>query len=383
MHTSRQQNATVDDAVTTVPPSSYIFLLRRLPPCGGGTEAQALTVVQSMDRMGYPARLLGGDVAANRVCRVPLSVYLPDSDVRVLGTLLFHVNLFIFLEKHRDRICGMCTFFLNETTIAAALWCRLRRKCLLFKVSGSGETGDFSRRNRSIRAGVAWRLVRKTAAAMVAVSHELVTEASRLGVPAVKVPNGIDTARFSPCTPAEPRPGSDAQRALCVGRLAPEKRFDRVISAIQALPDIHLTLVGTGPEEERLRNHAAACPAADRITFVGRCDDVLAHYRNTDVVIVSSDAEGLSNVMLEAMACGVPVITTPVSGAADAVTPENGIITSDFSETDLRRALTEFFARSQEQREAMGRHARETVVTRFDIANVAREYHTLFEGNIS
>lgn len=122
-----------------------------------------------------------------------------------------------------------------------------------------------------------------------------------------------------------------------VGRLVSQKRYDRLIQAFALLPRVpaagasggsgrrtELLIVGDGPLRGSLESLAADLGVADRVHFAGHRDDVAPIMAAVDLVVVSSDRESLANVMLEAMAVGVPVLSTPVSGALEALGADIG-----------------------------------------------------------
>ena len=112
-----------------------------------------------------------------------------------------------------------------------------------------------------------------------------------------------------------------------VGRLAAQKRFDRLIEAVAQLTDgTELLLVGEGALREELESLAADLGVADRVRFTGHREDVMRVMSALDLLVVSSDRESLANVMLEAMAAGVPVLSTPVSGAREVLEREVGAV---------------------------------------------------------
>ncbi len=118
-----------------------------------------------------------------------------------------------------------------------------------------------------------------------------------------------------------------------VTRLSAQKRIDRMIEAVALVPEAHLALAGEGELEEELRRRAAELGVQDRVHFLGYRGDVERVLAALDVFAVTSDREGMANAMLEAMAAGVPVVSTPVSGAAEALAPdgsgrEAGVIAS-------------------------------------------------------
>lgn len=106
-----------------------------------------------------------------------------------------------------------------------------------------------------------------------------------------------------------------------VGRLAEQKRYDRLVRAMAALPDAHLLVVGEGPERAALEGLADELGVAARVHLPGHRDDVAAVLDAMDLFVLCSEREGLSNAMLEALSAGVPVVSTDVSGAAEALAP--------------------------------------------------------------
>lgn len=169
-----------------------------------------------------------------------------------------------------------------------------------------------------------------------------VANAIRLGVPAARtryLPNVVDTSRFTPAPSPDASghqpPGEHSTavttrkgpfRLLNVGRLTEQKRMDRFIRVIAALRtrhgmDVVGTIVGTGPLDATLRALATAVGVdRDTLSFEGARADMTPIYHEADALILTSEWEGTPNVVLEAMACGVPVIATRVGGVPDLVT---------------------------------------------------------------
>ncbi|MCA9400626.1 MAG: glycosyltransferase, partial [Candidatus Omnitrophica bacterium] len=121
---------------------------------------------------------------------------------------------------------------------------------------------------------------------------------------------------------------------ISVGRLVPQKRFDRLIKAFAEVQrnhqDIRMIILGTGPLEEELKKIAKTMNVNDCISFVGFQTNPFAWMAKADIFVLSSDYEGFPNVILEAMACGVPVISTDCcSGPNEIITHgENGYLSS-------------------------------------------------------
>ena len=114
----------------------------------------------------------------------------------------------------------------------------------------------------------------------------------------------------------------DAPVVGAVARLSAQKRFDRLLAAVSLMPGVHLALAGEGELESSLRAQTAELGLGDRVHFLGFRTDVARVLSALDVFAITSDREGMANAMLEAMAAGVPVVSTPVSGADEALLPD-------------------------------------------------------------
>ncbi|WP_138733972.1 glycosyltransferase [Modestobacter excelsi] len=169
------------------------------------------------------------------------------------------------------------------------------------------------------------RIVRFTARRLRAVVGVSEGAAQRLeevlGLPsgaARVVRNGVP--RPGPSQPVATPPGRLVVGG--VGRLDVQKGFDVLVRAVAALPDVHLVLVGDGPERQALDELVADLGVRDRVMMTGWSAEVSALMGSFDVLAVPSRWEGLPLVVLEAMLAGVPVVATPVGGIPDAVRHE-------------------------------------------------------------
>jgi glycosyltransferase involved in cell wall biosynthesis len=146
------------------------------------------------------------------------------------------------------------------------------------------------------------------------------------------VPKGVDADRFRPDGASVRQSlGLEHKRVvLAIARLVPIKNLALLLEAVaivrQRVGDVHLLIAGDGPERGALRRLAADRGLADAVTFAGSIpfEDTPGFYRSADVFALSSTFDNSPNVVLEAMASGLPVVTTDVGGAAEFVTHRVG-----------------------------------------------------------
>lgn len=155
-----------------------------------------------------------------------------------------------------------------------------------------------------------------------------------------------------------------------VARLDAQKRLDRLLRVLARLPDrVHAVLAGDGPERAAIEALVGALGIEDRVRLLGHREDTELLYPALDLLVVSSDREGMSNAMLEALAAGVPVVSTPVSGAEDALGPSPdgrtpGRVLGGFSEDELLAVVCEVLGDEAALR-TMAVAAAEMAATRF------------------
>ncbi len=123
--------------------------------------------------------------------------------------------------------------------------------------------------------------------------------------------------------PAVPATLGGQPAILSVSRLDPVKRIDDIIAALALLPSAELHIVGRGPDERRLRDHAVAAGVANRVHFHGFKSDteVAALARGADVFVIASAAEGMPTTILEMLARGVPVVASDIPGNRSLMQP--------------------------------------------------------------
>jgi glycosyltransferase involved in cell wall biosynthesis len=190
-----------------------------------------------------------------------------------------------------------------------------------------------SARNRKLQ-GWANRLANilafRMSGAIIANSAEVAAYIEqRYGAPRQRIhviPNGIDTQRFRPVDAGI----SAAPTIVTVGRLVNQKNHALFLQAASRLlprcPDLRFVIVGDGPLRGELEERARTLEIADRVTFAGERHDVDTILRRASLFWLTSRWEGMPNVVLEAMASGLPVIATDVGGTRELIPPNAGFV---------------------------------------------------------
>jgi glycosyltransferase involved in cell wall biosynthesis len=177
------------------------------------------------------------------------------------------------------------------------------------------------------------RWIGRSADRIIATCTDEVAELGAMGVPVERVdvvPCGVDISLFTPAAD-EARNSRQAPRLLIVSRLVPRKGVEDAIRALALIPAAELVIVG-GPDVDRLdddgevvrlRHVAAECGVADRVCWTGhlRHEDLPSMIRSSDALLAVPWYEPFGITVLEAMACGVPVVASAVGGLLDTVVP--------------------------------------------------------------
>lgn len=194
----------------------------------------------------------------------------------------------------------------------------------------------------------------------------------------IVIPNGVDTEFFSP---GDGRKDDSRVNILFVSRLIERKGLQYIIPHLKEIADksdydIKLSIVGDGPYRGYLEEMAKQYKVEHMIEFWGHKEknDIVPYYRNADIFILPSQKEGMPNVVLEAMACGLPIIMTPCQGAEELI-DGNGFI----EETDTFPDRLVEMINDAEGRARMGARSRENACNSFGWKKTADSYEKIMK----
>ena len=308
---------------------------------------------------------------------------------------------FLELARHIDIV--HLHGFSQKSVLIVAL-ARLLRRPLVIKLTSFGHDDPASIR---AQGSLRWRSFRD-ADRFIGVTPRFAEGFEAHGLDRrrfVFIPNGVDLNRFQPASPEaraqlqrELGLPDDAPVVLFVGFFSRDKNPDVLFDAWASLAErgIRSTLVFVGATRgtyyeidaslaERIRQQAAARGLSDRIRFVERTDAIEKFYRAADVFALPTAREGLPNVLLEAMACGVPPVITRLDGVTDWIVSPGvtGELVPTIGSRDFAAALQGLLM-SRERRRTMGAAARAHVEANFSIGVTAQQtldvYRELLNG---
>lgn len=314
-------------------PLRVAMIIQRYLPFTGGAEHQLAAIVRRL-----PEYDIQPCVITRRHDRSPLSEVIDGIQVwriatpptRAVASVSFTAGAMRRLHEFRPDIVHAHEL-LSPTTTALA-WKAITRTPVIAKILRGGDIGDIGKLAGSALGRMRLGEIRRRVDLFAVISSEIDIELAQLEVATGRrrfIPNGVNVERFSPATAMEKRAIRrelglpEGPIALFAGRLDKEKRIDRLADLwprVRAVvPGATLVIAGTGPLAAQLQGRTA-----DGVHPVGVQADMAPWYRAADSFVLPSQAEGLSNAMLEAMASGLVCVATSVGGANDLLGAEEG-----------------------------------------------------------
>jgi glycosyltransferase involved in cell wall biosynthesis len=362
------------------------------PPIGGGAGNASAHIARELARFGQEVTVLTAgykglparqDDKGVRVVRLPSLRRMADRStafeqiVFMLSAALLGLPIVLRL---RPQIA--LAFFGAPSGAAAWFWSFFVSLPYVVALRGGDVPGfrpyDFGRVHR--RLAPLLRRVWRRAAAVVANSQGLrdLGHAFEPKVPIAVIPNGVNLEKFKVGERAWQPP-----RLLFVGRIVYQKGLDLLLDALAQLkqPVWTLDIVGDGPRMEKLQAQAKELGIANRLNFLGwqHGDELVRRYTEANLFVYPSRHEGMPNAVLEAMACGLPVLASQIAGNEELVAhKETGLLVPSEDANALQIALGELLPDSA-ARQRMGAAARKRVEAQYSWQRVGQEYLELVQ----
>lgn len=333
---------------------NILAISHEYPPIGGGGSNACLFLLRGFAKRGHAVTLVTAgfeNLPAEEITKDGVKIYRVPSKRSNKEHCSFS-EMFDFMKKAKkfsNWLCGkdqydvaLIFFGIPSGPIGVSL---KRKFGIPFVIRfGGGDIPGFQDRFKSIYKllGPSIKKIWKKSDARVANSEGLrklaydFYDKEKFEV----IPNGVDAEMFKP---DDMRTSGRVFKILFVSRLIERKGLQFVIPQLPSLRDeleargrgLRLTIVGDGPYRDTLENLAKNHGVYDIIDFVGQKDkdQIVPYYQDADVFILPSKKEGMPNVVLEAMSCGLPIVMTPCQGS-DELVSDNGFVcdASEFGE---------------------------------------------------
>ena len=353
-------------------------------PAVGGTENQARLLCESLIQKGVDVQVLTRHVRGLPVEESVGAVPVYRS-IRVINRgKLFGISYFLsclyFLLRHHGKYDIIhCHILSGFHSLAAVLMKCVCGKKVIIKVSSTGFLSNFIELKSSLFGSFMLRFLRH-ADRLVVLCSQAFAEASAQGFADTKIaviPNGVDAVRFKP----RQSQGVQRKRIVYVGSLAAAKGVDILLDALYSLrqeqPEIALEIFGSGPAENQLKEKSATLGLADAVRFYGTVADIEQQLDTSCIVVQPSLSEGMSNVILEAMAAGLPVVATRTGAAPDMIQDAvNGLLVDVGSAEQIHNAIVRLLA-DEDFAHRIGMQARASIESMYAIDIVAGHYLSL------
>jgi glycosyltransferase involved in cell wall biosynthesis len=372
---------------------NILLLNYEYPPLGGGAGNATANMAREMAALGHTVQVITaayGDLPRREtvdgfaIWRIPAVRRFADhcSPLEMLSFMISAgVALPIMARRFRPAAC--VAFFGIPCGPAAWMLGKLCDVPYIVSLRGGDVPGfqpyDLARYHKL--TGPLIRFLWRGAAAVVANSQGLAELARKSAgdTPIRMIANGVDTQRFQPAVDTL---HDGPVRLLFVGRVVRQKGLDVLLDALSRLPDtasFELTIIGDGPLRAELAAQAARLGLDQRTHFVGWVgrEDMPGALGRADVFVFPSRDEGMPNAVLEAMAAGLPVAATRISGNEELVADgETGFLVPPDDPAGLAAVLTRLVGdRSLCRR--LGAAGRDKVVREYSWRIVAERYIAL------
>ncbi len=370
-------------------PLRVLFVCPQFRPLVGGYERAAERLALALQQRGHSVEV----VAERRDRSWPRDETVDGLRIRRtwvsyragLHTTSAVLSIGAFLAREGRGFDVLHIHQYGPVAAATIAYARLARRPVVLKLTVTGPEGILAAVGRPGRFAPLASLHRQVDAC-IATSGRAADEAVHFGIPAGRVhriPNGIDTTHYRPLAPdarqaLRSRLGVEGRVvALFVGRLGPQKNPLGLLDAWAATPrpaGSLLIFLGEGPQRAAIEERALSLGESVRV--LGRVDP-LPWYQAADLFLLPSLYEGLSNSLIEALACGLPIVATPVSGTEDIFAAGDVGAMVEPTPSSLAAGLEPMLADAA-LRARRGSTARLVAEREFSLIRVAREVEALY-----
>ncbi len=382
-----------------------LMVISQFYPIIGGAEKQAELLAKTLRERGVQVSIVTGwwkfgtthketkngiRIVRNFSCWGMFGI----AGVRAFGFFAYALALGIYLLMHRKEYDIIHVHqVLYPAFVSTLIGKGILKKPVLAKMGCSGLTSDIRNLKRFPFGIFQLRYLIKKLDYLVTVNNEGGEEYQALGSPLERIqhiPNGVAPS-------LDGKTHYDQVLFLITSvRLDKQKGIDILLKAwarvVTHENNLNLLIIGKGPHEREFKDLCQSLGISDSVKFMGEVIQVEEHLKKSDIFVLASRAEGMSNSLLEAMSHGLTCIATNISGNAEIMgigensripkgnfmaTP-NGLLFQPEDIDGLARAIL-FLVRNPKERENLGRSGRQYIQKNFSIDLVADKYITLYQ----
>jgi glycosyltransferase involved in cell wall biosynthesis len=375
--------------------ANFLLINYEYPPIGGGAASATRNLAAALRDHGHQVvvltsafqRLRGQSAEDDiEIVRVPVGRKEPHRASLLQMARFVTLGSSVVGRVARDHSIDRVVAFFSIPSGIVAWWLNRRTK-IPYVVSVRG--GDVPGTEPGLSLFYSFlaplrRSVLKGAVSVTAPASGLKElSEKRDRIPVLVIPNGIDTSIYRP----EKRRDLTEIVLLSVGRLHPQKSPIRMLEIVRAIRSsgslpARALIIGDGPERARLERYVREQQLSAAVKFAGWLDrsEVALAYRSATFLVQLSSYEGMSNVVLEALASGLPVVASRIPGNVDLVLDqENGLLFSSNESCEMIAAEIVRLWKSPARWQRMSNSARISVTAKYDWPVIATSYERLFD----
>lgn len=385
------------------PSPKIVFLINQFNPIIGGAERQAEILARKLTERSVDITIVTGwwdrsipkDEVIDKVkvhrCFIP---WIKINNTKRGGSFFSTISYFLYLLIHRDEYDLIQCFQVSNEVFIALIIGRIFGKTVVARNSSGGLTPDLDIIEDLWAGGLKKKYIINHLKHLIVTSQDSAMGFIRYGISNSiinYITNGVQVYEKD-----EREYNNNASKVITVVRLARIRGIDwkgvdililAMREVVSIFPNIVLDVIGDGCEKETYVRMVDRLELSGNIRFLGIRKDVGIYLQKSDIFVMASRTEGMSNALLEAMSYGLPCVTTSVGGNREIINHgENGLLVEPEDSVGLGKAIIELI-RNQSLREKIGRNARRTVVEKYSIDTIADRYleyyKEIYEGKPS
>jgi len=371
-----------------------LHIIERFYPIIGGTEMQALQLIQKLKARGVNIEVLtrniGSSLSSSEVVKgIFVSRVGPIGLSGGLNKVKFAWNVYKFVKKNDSDILHVHSIY-----SLFGISCILTGKKVIGKITNSIGTREQNKLAKILKCFILKKINK-----IVAVSNQTKLEMEKIGFSNSQlffIPNGVDIDQFKRLNNFEKtilrkKLNLPLTKLIATfsGRLVKQKGLDVLLKAINEVikefPDFHLIISGAGElqdnsEENVLKQFVSENNLGTSVTFIGNVYNWVDYLNASDFFFFPSRWEGLPNALLEAAACGLPIIASNIGGNVDIIKDSyNGLLFESENSKELAEKII-YLIKNKNLQQELGDNARKTVIKNFSFEFITKKYLEIYSS---